>query len=132
MEKQPQTLDQIRTSAYANREPDQRVDMLSEKAFMRAVRIAKAYASSDAVPAPFRARILKKVGNEEHWIDNDAAIGNCIVAMEVAQAVGMFVTAVMQNADMIEGKLRWSAKFVIAAINASRRFTPLRFDIQSL
>jgi hypothetical protein len=40
----------------------------------------------------------------------------------------MSITAVMQNADMIEGKLRWSGKFVIAAINASGRFTPLRFQ----
>ena len=44
----------------------------------------------------------------------------------------MSVIAVMQNSDMIEGKLRWSDKFVVAAVNASRRFTPLRFDIKNL
>ncbi|MCW3678843.1 hypothetical protein K6Y63_36705, partial [Burkholderia cenocepacia] len=47
------------------------------------------------------------------------------------RAVRMSITAVMQNADMIEGKLRWSGKFVIAAINASGRFTPLRFQMIS-
>ena len=36
----------------------------------------------------------------------------------------------MQNANVIEGKLSWSGKFIIAAVNASRRFTPLRFDVQ--
>ncbi|HDR9029925.1 TPA: hypothetical protein QDB14_004147 [Burkholderia vietnamiensis] len=103
--------------------------MFTERGFMLANRIAKAYASSDAVPAQFRSHNLKKVGREEHWVENPSAIGNCLVAIEVARAVRMSITAVMQNADMIEGKLRWSGKFVIAAINASGRFTPLRFQM---
>ncbi|WP_257140554.1 hypothetical protein [Burkholderia sp. RF2-non_BP3] len=81
------------------------------------------------MPAQFRSHNLKKGGNEEHWVENPSAIGNCLVAIEVARAVRMSITAVMQNADMIEGKLRWSGKFVIAAINASGRFTPLRFQM---
>lgn len=111
---------------------DTRVDMFSARGFALAQRIANAFASSDAVPAQFRSANLKRSGKEEVWVENQSAIGNCIVALEVAQAVGMSVTAVMQNADIIEGKLRWSGKFVIAAINASGRFTPLRFDIQNL
>ncbi|WP_232458104.1 hypothetical protein [Burkholderia ubonensis] len=109
--------------------PDQAVDMFTERGFMLANRIAKAYASSDAVPAQFRTHNLKKVNSEEIWVENTSAIGNCLVAIEVARAVRMSITAVMQNADMIEGKLRWSGKFVIAAINASGRFTPLRFQM---
>lgn len=109
--------------------PDQAIDMFTERGFTLANRIAKAYASSDAVPAQFRMQVLKKVGKQENWVDNPNAIGNCLVAIEVARAVGMSITAVMQNADMIEGKLRWSGKFVIAAINASGRFTPLRFQM---
>ncbi|WP_244102466.1 hypothetical protein [Burkholderia gladioli] len=109
--------------------PDQAVDMFTERGFVLANRIAKAYASSDAVPAQFRSHNLKKGGNEETWVENPSAIGNCLVAIEVARAVRMSITAVMQNADMIEGKLRWSGKFVIAAINASGRFTPLRFQM---
>ncbi|KGC66984.1 hypothetical protein DP57_2347 [Burkholderia pseudomallei] len=109
--------------------PDQAVDMFTERGFSLANRIAKAYASSDAVPAQFRSHNLKKAGIDEHWVENPSAIGNCLVAIEVARAVRMSITAVMQNADMIEGKLRWSGKFVIAAINASGRFTPLRFQM---
>lgn len=109
--------------------PDQAVDMFTERGFVLANRVAKAYASSDAVPAQFRAYNLKKAGREENWVENPSAIGNCLVAIEVARAVRMSITAVMQNADMIEGKLRWSGKFVIAAINASGRFTPLRFQM---
>lgn len=108
---------------------DYAIDMFTERGFALANRIAKAYASSDAIPAQFRLQVLKKVGRDEHWVDNPNALGNCLVAIEVARAVGMSITAVMQNSDMIEGKLRWSGKFVIAAINASGRFTPLRFQM---
>jgi len=112
--------------------PDQAVDMFTERGFALANRIAKAYANSDAVPAQFRMQNLKKAGGNETWVENPAAMGNCIVAIEVARAVGMSIASVMQNADMIEGKLRWSGKFVIAAINASGRFTPLRFNMRPL
>lgn len=124
-----QQLQTIKTAGAAvSMMPDQAVDMFTERGFTLANRIAKAYASSDAVPAQFRSYNLKKGGGDEHWIENPNAIGNCLVAIEVARAVRMSITAVMQNADMIEGKLRWSGKFVIAAINASGRFTPLRFQ----
>lgn len=113
-------------------QPDQKVDLFSTRGFDLACRIAKAFAASNAVPAQFRQYVEKKVGLDTHWVENESAMGNCIVAIEVAQAVGMSITAVMQNADVIEGKLRWSGKFVIAAINASGRFSPLRFDMQNL
>ncbi|WP_232446798.1 hypothetical protein [Burkholderia ubonensis] len=126
----PVSLQNLKTAGGAvSAMPDQAVDMFTERGFMLANRIAKAYASSDAVPAQFRSHNLKKVNGEEHWVENPSAIGNCLVAIEVARAVHMSITAVMQNADMIEGKLRWSGKFVIAAINASGRFTPLRFQM---
>lgn len=109
---------------------DQAVDMFTERGFALACKIAKALASSDAVPAQYRSHNLKKVGKQEEWVENPAALGNCLVAVEVARTVGMSIVSVMQNADMIEGKLRWSGKFVIAAVNASGRFTPLRFDMK--
>jgi len=112
--------------------PDTRVDMFSMQGFALAQRIANAFSSSDAVPAQFRNAVLKKNPAGDQWVENPSALGNCLVAIEVAQAVGMSITAVMQNADVIEGKLRWTGKFVIAAINASRRFTPLRFQMRNL
>lgn len=110
---------------------DQKIDMFSLRGFELAQRIAKAFASSDAVPAQFRTQVLKKSRDGDQWIDNPAAMGNCLVAIETARAVGMSITAVMQQANIIEGKLSWSAQFVIAAVNASGRFQPLRFDIKS-
>ena len=112
--------------------PDQRVDMFSLRGFELAQRIARAFANSDAVPTQFRLQIEKKARGGSTWVDNPSALGNCVVAIEVAQAVGMSITAVMQQANIIEGKLSWSAQFVIAAINASGRFTPLRFQMRNL
>ena len=111
---------------------DVKVDMFSTQGFALANRVALAFASSDAVPAAFRSFNLKKVNGQEQWVENQAAVGNCLVAIEVAQAVGMSVTGVMQNADPIEGKLRWSDRFVVAGVNASKRFSPLRFDVKNL
>lgn len=55
---------------------------------------------------------------------------NCMIAIEVASRVGMSPLMVMQNLDTIQGKPRWSGKFVIAAINNSRRYEePLQFSL---
>lgn len=116
---------------------DLSVDMFTERGFQLAQRIAKAFATSDAVPAQFRTQVLKKARDEngnwaEQWVENPAAMGNCLIAIETARAVRMSITAVMQNANVIENRLTWSGKFVIAAINASGRFTPLRFQVRNL
>ena len=112
--------------------PDQKIDMFSLRGFELAQRIGRAFAASDAVPAMFRSHNLKKVGREEKWVENPAAVGNCIVAIETARSLDMSITAVMQNADIIEGKLRWTDKFIVGSINASGRFTSLRFDVKNL
>lgn len=112
---------------------DVKVDFFSKNGFELACRIAKAFSTSDAVPAQFRQVIEKKErGGGVTLVENPAALGNCLVAFEVARSVGMSTVAVMQNADVIQGKLRWSSKFQIAAINASGRFTPLKFKLTNL
>jgi hypothetical protein len=121
------SLAQLRAPAPVD---DQAVDMFTARGFELAVRIGKAFATSNAVPAQFRNQVEKKVQGGFQWVENPAALGNCIVAIETARAVGMSITAVMQQANIIEGKLSWSAQFVIGAINASGRFTPLRFDMK--
>ncbi|HMW57993.1 MAG TPA: hypothetical protein PKA47_20670, partial [Accumulibacter sp.] len=108
--------------------PDLHVDFFSRNGFELACRIAKAYASSDAVPSAFRSQIEKKEKVNGVFqtitVENPAALGNCLVAIEVSNSVGLSITSVMQNADVINGKLRWSSKFQIGAVNASRRFSP--------
>ncbi|MBY0475454.1 MAG: hypothetical protein K2Q13_10410 [Nitrosomonas sp.] len=111
---------------------DLAVDFFSKNGFELAIRIAKAFSTSDAVPAAFRQFTEKKEFGKTLTIENSAAIGNCLVAIEVAKSVDLSMISVMQNADVIQGKLRWSSKFQIAAVNASGRFSPLRFKLNDL
>ena len=55
---------------------------------------------------------------------------NVLVAMEMADRTGVPVLAVMQNLNVINGRPSWSAQFLIAAVNRSGRFSPLRFRFE--
>jgi len=83
--------------------------------FADAQRMAKALASSTLVPESYRG---------------ENGIGNCLIAMDVAQRTGASLLAVVQNLNIIEGKPGWSSQYVIAALNSSGRFAPLRFDVE--
>jgi hypothetical protein len=85
----------------------------SEANFTTGQRIAKALAASSLVPDAYR-------GN----------IPNVLIAMELANRIGASVFAVMQNIDVIHGRPSWRASFLIATVNASGRFSPLRFRWQ--
>lgn len=136
MQEQPEapaakTTSDLKQSRELANIPDQKIDMFSARGFALAQRIAQAFSTADAVPACFRAQVMKKDRSGEIWVDNPSAFGNCLVAIETAQTVGMSITAVMQNSNIIEGKLSWSGQFKIGAVNASGRFTPLRFDMKN-
>ena len=53
---------------------------------------------------------------------------NCYLALDMANRLGYSVQMVMQNLYVIEGRPAWSAQFVIAAMNASGKFEPIRFE----
>lgn len=57
-------------------------------------------------------------------------IGNCIIALEMAQRIGASPFAVMQNLDVIHGSPSWRSQFVIASLNSCGRFSPLRFKVE--
>lgn len=54
-------------------------------------------------------------------------VPNCVIAMEIASRIGASVFMVMQHLDIIHGRPSWRATFLIATVNASQRFTPIRF-----
>lgn len=83
----------------------------SERAFVAAQRMANALASSSLVPKEYRG-----------------SVANCLIAMELASRIGVSVLATMQNLAIIQGKPSWSSQFLIATVNASGRFTPIRFE----
>ncbi len=79
--------------------------------FKMAYKQAQILASSDLVP-------------EQTYKGKPA---NCLIALEMAQRMGMSPLNVMQNLFIVKGKPSWSGKFCITAANASGRFSPLEF-----
>lgn len=85
---------------------------MSISAFEDAQRMVKPLANSDLVPDTFKGKI-----------------GNCLIALEAAQRIGASPLQVMQNLYIVHGKPAWSSQFLVACINASRRFSPLRYKM---
>jgi hypothetical protein len=81
--------------------------------FEAAQRMAKALAASTLVPKEYQ-------GN----------LPNVLIAMELAARIGVSVFAAMQNLDIIHGRPSWRSQFLIATVNSSGRFTPIRFRFQ--
>ena len=52
---------------------------------------------------------------------------NCLVAIDLANRLGLSPLMVMQNRYVVKGKPSWSGSFCAAAVNGSGRFTPLEF-----
>jgi hypothetical protein len=53
---------------------------------------------------------------------------NCVVAIDIANRMGISPLMVMQSLYVVKGKPSWSGSFCAAAINGSGRFTPLEFE----
>jgi hypothetical protein len=81
-------------------------------AFALSQRIAKSLSSSSLVPDAYKG---------------EKGLANCMIALELANRIGMSPFMVMQNLYVIQGRPSWSSTFLIAAINSCGRFEPLRF-----
>lgn len=53
---------------------------------------------------------------------------NCVVAIDIANRMGISPLMVMQSLYVVKGKPSWSGSFCAAAINGSGRFSPLEFE----
>lgn len=56
-------------------------------------------------------------------------VGGALVALDIAQRINASPLMVMQNLNIIEGRPSWGSSFIIAALNACGKFSPLRFRI---
>lgn len=99
--------------------PEVRAKMLSNETsiffnpakFEHAFRVARLFASSDLVPKNFQGREA-----------------NCIIAINYAERVGLDPFMTMQNMYVVHGRPGIEAKFVIALINQSGKYSePLKF-----
>lgn len=102
----------------------------SLQSFELSIRQAKLLSSSTLVPAQYRGIIEKKKGRDTVYEENDNAIPNCVIAMNMATRMGGDPLMVMQNLYIVEGRPSWSSQWIIAAINGCGRFSPLRFELK--
>lgn len=85
----------------------------SSNSFENAQRMAKALSSSTVVPKDYQNNVP-----------------NCIVALEMANRIGVSPIMVMQNMNVIHGRPSWNSTFIISAINTCGRFSqPLQFKL---
>ena len=90
----------------------QSINVFSDSnSFAHAQRVAQMLSKSDLVPATFKNNV-----------------GNCVIAMEMAMRIQASPLMVMQNMYVVHGKPAWSSQFLIACINASGKFSPLRYE----
>ena len=81
--------------------------------FQVAQRMAQALASSTIVPKDYQ-------GN----------LGNCIIALEMANRLNTSPMMVMQNLYIVNGRPAWSSQYIVAMINASRKYkTELQLEM---
>lgn len=76
-------------------------------------RVAKMISASNIVPKNYQ-------GN----------VANTMIAVELANRIGISPFMVMQNLDIIQGKPSWNSTFIIAALNSCGRFDPMRFEFE--
>lgn len=53
---------------------------------------------------------------------------NILIAMEISQRTNSSLLAVMQSLNIIQGRPTFGSKYIIAAINSTGKFSPLRFQ----
>lgn len=83
----------------------------SIESFENAQRMAKVLVQSSLVPTAYKNNIP-----------------NAMIALEMANRIGISPFMVMQNLDVIQGKPSWNSTFIIAILNSCGRFSPLRFE----
>ena len=93
--------------------PAVRAGFFDLQSFELMQRVSKAFSASDLVPQQYR-------GADK--------IANCMIAMDMAQRMGANPLMVMQNLYIVHGTPSWSSKFLIATINASGRYSSLRYE----
>lgn len=87
-------------------------DLSTGENFDHVQRVAKMLSSSSLIPKEYQGNIQ-----------------NTIIALEMSNRIGASPMMVMQNLYIVHGKPSWSSTFIIAAINACKKFSPLRYTM---
>ena len=92
-------------------EPGNSSVFVNKQAFEHAQRVAIMLSKTDLIPDTYKNKI-----------------GNCMIALEMSNRIGASPLMVMQNLYIVHGRPAWSSQFLIATLNASGRFSPLRYE----
>ena len=114
-------------NAVAKVENNQVAGFGNQVSFDLLIRQAQLISSSSLVPEQFS--IFDKAGKLKDKDGQKYALSNATIAMEMAGRIGASPLMVCQNLYIVHGRPGWSSQFIIAAINASGKFSPLRFTI---
>lgn len=133
MTSQVMTTEQLR----AQRKPENvEANFNTYRGFQAMHHMAESLANSTIIPEAFRNTLMVKDrydAQAKKWIyrpeANPNGVSNCIIALNMAQRLGADPMMIMQNLYLVDGRPSWSSQFIIAAINSSGRYSPLRFDI---
>lgn len=93
------------------------------KQFEATQRIAMMYAMSNFIPDSYKYR-------NGQPLEQNVVLANCTIALEMATRMQANPLMVMQNLYIVHGQPAFSSKFLIACINASKRFSPLRYEFK--
>ncbi len=88
-----------------------------EASFESALRLVKPLVQSNLVPVAYQG--VEKTGN-------------ALIALDMANRMGLSPIIVMQNLHVIEGRPSWSSKFLIGALASCGLFSPIRWKIRDL
>ena len=80
------------------------------QSFADAMRMAKVLSTAPMIPQSYRGQP-----------------GNCLIAIDMAMRMNVSPMMVMQQLYIVQGNPGWSGQACIALVNASGRFTPLKF-----
>ncbi len=87
----------------------------NEHSFDVAQKMVRPLVSSGLVPAIYK--------------DN---VGNALIALDMANRMGLSPIVVMQNLHVIEGRPSWSSSFIISALASCGLFSPIRWRVTDL
>ena len=93
------------------------------KQFEATQRIAMMYAMSNFIPDSYKYR-------NGQPLEQNVVLANCTIALEMATRMQANPLMVMQNLYIVHGQPAFSSKFLIACINASKRFSHLRYEFK--
>lgn len=105
----------VTSSALAVGAHSHGISFFNPEQFAHAQRVANMFASSALVPKDYQNNVA-----------------NCVLALDIAERTGTSPLMVMQNLYMIHGKPSWSSAYIIASMNTTGKFTPLRYEMTDL